>query len=257
MRIPRQGIWILCGVTVLVIQCFWGSYAGEEKEKEKGIKVGAGEMEIEATVFKAPPIRADQPMKKDHRSITRGMVCVECHEVNFDAVTTATKQFLINYRQLTNDEVWKRIEAFLPGRERFALTTVYNNEPTATTVDMVLDKDKKILYAVCEKGTEKLMHIKKNPRVCAVHYEGWTLAAGGKKEWKSVQIRGNAEVISSSDPRFSDTIDTYRLARVGKVRAPLRFDVIKLVPKTIIYFDTNLPDEKAGVYQIWERRENN
>jgi nitroimidazol reductase NimA-like FMN-containing flavoprotein (pyridoxamine 5'-phosphate oxidase superfamily) len=237
----------------LVTQCFWGSYAAEEKEKQKGVKVGAGEMDIEATVIKGSPIKADQPMSKDHPSFARGMVCVECHEVTFDAVTTATKQFVINYRQLNNDEIWKKIEAFLPGRERFALTTVYNNEPNATTIDMVLDKNKKVLYAVCEKGTEKLMHIRKNPRICAVHYEGWTLAGGGKKEWKSVQIRGNAEVIPSTDPRFNEIIDTYRLARVSKVRALLRFDVVKIVPTTIIYFDTNLPDEKTGIYQLWQR----
>jgi hypothetical protein len=36
------------------------------------------------------------------------------------------------------------------------------------------------------------------------------------------------------------------------VRAPLRFDIVKLTPTRIVYFDTNLAVEKAGVYQLWK-----
>jgi nitroimidazol reductase NimA-like FMN-containing flavoprotein (pyridoxamine 5'-phosphate oxidase superfamily) len=224
-----------------------------EKEQHQQLKVGAGEMGVEATVVEGPPIKADQVLTKDHPKYARGMACVECHKVAFDGVTTSTRQFMLNFPQLNNAAVWKKIEMFLPGRERFVLTTVYNNEPTATTVDMVLDKDKKVFYVVCEKGTEKLFQIKKNPHICAVHYEGWTVAGGGKKEWKSVQMKGTAKVIPSSDKRFGELLDKYHLVRVSKVRAPLRFDMLEITPSTIVYFDTNLADEKAGVYQQWKR----
>jgi nitroimidazol reductase NimA-like FMN-containing flavoprotein (pyridoxamine 5'-phosphate oxidase superfamily) len=160
---------------------------------------------------------------------------------------------MLNFPQLKNAEVWKKIEAFLPGRESFVLTTVYNNEPTATTIDMVLDKENKVLYAVCEKGTEKLFQMQQNPRACAVHYDGWTVAGGGKKEWRSVQIKGTAKVISSSDKQFNELLDKYHLVRVSKVRAPLRFDIVKLTATKIVYFDTNLAEENAGVYQLWKR----
>ena len=137
-------------------------------------------MGVEATVIEGPPIKADQLLTKEHPEYARGMVCVECHQVAFDALTSSTRQFTLNYPQLSNEEVWERIEAFLPGRERFVLTTVYNNEPTATTVDMVLDRDEKVFYVMCEKGTEKLMQIEQNPRICAVHFAGWTLARQSK-----------------------------------------------------------------------------
>jgi nitroimidazol reductase NimA-like FMN-containing flavoprotein (pyridoxamine 5'-phosphate oxidase superfamily) len=228
----------------------YGFAAGNEQQQ---IKAGAGETGAEATIVPGTPIKADQVLTKDHPQYARGMACVECHQVAFDGVTTSTKQFMLNFPQLKNAEVWKKIEAFLPGRERFVLTTVYNNEPAATTIDMVLDKEKKVLYAVCEKGTEKLFQMKQNPRVCAVHYEGWTVAGGGKKEWRSVQVKGTAEVISSSDKRFNELLDKYHLVRVSKVRAPLRFDIVKLTPTKIVYFDTNLAEAKAGVYQLWER----
>jgi uncharacterized pyridoxamine 5'-phosphate oxidase family protein len=251
---PVQVIFFVALFTCLVSTAL----AGGDKQYKK-IDVGAGEMGIKATVIEGPPIKADQVLTEDHPEYARGMVCVECHEIAFDAITTSTKIFLTNYKQLPNNEVWKKIETFLPGRERFVLTTVYNNEPTATTVDMVLDRDEKCLYVLCEKGTEKLMHIQQNPRVCAVHFKGWTLAEAErdknlKKEWISVQIRGNAEVIPPSDPQFGKLVGKYKPVRVTPQRATLRFDVVRITPTSAVYFDTNLPDEKFGVYQHWERK---
>jgi uncharacterized pyridoxamine 5'-phosphate oxidase family protein len=205
------------------------------------------------TIQEGRPIASNEVMSPKHPPFARGMVCVECHKVTFDAVTSSTRQYLNNYPQLQNEAIWKKIEAFLPGRERFALSTVYNNEPTATTVDMVLDKDEKVFYVVCEKGTEKLYQIKQNPKISAVHYAGWTVAGGGKKEWKSVQVRGAAEVIPSGDARYGTIIDKYHLARLSRERAVLRFDLIRITPLEIVYFDTNLADENAGIYQRWER----
>jgi nitroimidazol reductase NimA-like FMN-containing flavoprotein (pyridoxamine 5'-phosphate oxidase superfamily) len=251
MSIQQKKSWLGSWMIVMVLLC--AAFYSFAAENEQQIKAGAGETGVEATIVPGPPIKADQVLTKDHPQYARGMACVECHKVAFDGVTTSTKQFLLNFSQLKNAEVWNKIEAFLPGRERFVLTTVYNNEPTATTIDMVLDKDQKVLYAVCEKGTEKLFQINKNPSVSAVHYEGWTVAGGGKKEWKSVQMKGTAEVISSSDKRFAELLEKYHLVRVSKVRAPLRFDIVKLTPTQIVYFDTNLTEEKAGVYQLWKR----
>lgn len=230
-----------------------------EKPAPKAVSVGAGEMGVEAVVIEGGPIKADQVLTPDHPPYARGMVCVECHQVAFDAVTSSTKQFMLNYPQLPNEEVWKKIEALLPGRERFVLTTVYNNEPTATTVDMVLDRDEKCLYVLCEKGTEKLMHIRENPKICAVHYKGWTVAEArqnksARQEWMSVQIRGKAQVIPPGDPQFDALVAKYKPVRVTPQRAALRFDVVRITPTSAVYFDTNLSGEKFGIYQQWERK---
>ncbi len=262
MSMGLKRTYLFYGLTaVVVLSLLNTSFAGEEKQYKK-IDVGAGEMGVGATVIEGAPIKADQVLTKDHPEYARGMVCVECHQVTFDAITSSTKMFTLNYPQLTNDEVWKRIEAFLPGRERFVLTTVYNNEPTATTVDMVLDTNEKCLYVLCEKGTEKLMHIKKNPKVCAVHFKGWTLAEAKqnknlKKEWISVQIKGNAEVIPPSDPQFGELLEKYKPVRVTPKRAVLRFDIVKITLASAIYFDTNLAGEKYGLYQYWGRKDQN
>jgi len=226
--------------------------AGQETAPAQA-KSSSGKAGEACTIQEGQPITSGQVMSQKHPPYGRGMVCVECHKVTFDAVTSSTRQYLNNYPQLPNEEVWKKIEAFLPGRERFALATVYNNEPTATTVDMVLDKNEKVFYVVCEKGTKKLYQIKQNPKISAVHYAGWTVAGGGKKEWKSVQVRGTAEVILSGDARYGTIIDKYHLARLSRERAVLRFDLIRITPSDIVYFDTNLTDENAGIYQRWER----
>ena len=242
--------------------------AAANNERPQGRNVGAGELGVEAIVYDAQAISSDMVKDDGHINYQRGMVCAECHHVTFDLATTATKQFTNNFPQLTNDEIWEKIEAFLPGRERFALTTSYNGEPTATTVDMVLDKEEKVLYVVSEKGTEKLLHIRKNPNISAVRFLGWTVADGGKKEWRSTQIKGTAEIIEYDDPRFDELLTRYNLVRMTKERAHLRFDLIRITPTQIYYFDTTLSANSANsdysvdsadagdrlsVYQLWQR----
>jgi len=244
---------LMGGGCIVFLMIFFSCIGIKERATSKTIKVGKGEMGIEAIVKEGPPIRADQVLTKDHPPYARGMVCVECHKVVFDAVTTSTKQFLLNFPSLPKDKIWKKIEEFLPGRERFVLATSYKGEPTATTMDMVLDREDKVLYAICEIGTEKLFHIMENPIVSAVHYEGWTLAHDGPKRWRSVQIKAKAELITPEDPNFFEYLDRYHLARLTKERAKRRMYIVKLIPLKIIYFDTDLSKQNYSCYQLWER----
>lgn len=221
-----------------------------------GVNVGGGERGIEAYIVEGPPITPTAAASSKHRTFARGMVCVECHKVEFpvDSTATATKQLAASARQLSQEEIWDMIVRFLPGRERFALTTANGDEPLATTVDMVLDKDERVLYVVSEVGTEKLNQIRRNPKVGAVRFQGWTVAERGKQEWRSTQIRGKAEVIPSSDPRFLPLVNKYQLVRLTPERAVRRFDLIRITPEQIWYFDTELSGEpNAAVYQLWKR----
>jgi len=227
-------------------------------EKKEGINVGPGEMGFDGVIVEGPPITADQVMSDSHATYPRGMTCAECHSVDFDIdfVTTASKQFVNNFANLEQAEIWEKVEAFLPGRERFAIATVEDNMPTATTVDMVLDQEQKAFYVVSERGTEKLLQLRKNPNISAVRFAGWTVAEGGPKQWRSVQLKGTAEVIESTDPRFGDILDKYNLVRVGKERAFRRFDIIKVTPRQIYYFDTTLGADGYSPYQLWLREGN-
>jgi nitroimidazol reductase NimA-like FMN-containing flavoprotein (pyridoxamine 5'-phosphate oxidase superfamily) len=221
----------------------------------EGINVGVGEQGIAGVIVPGPPITANDFMSKKHRDFPKGMTCAECHDVTFnavDSVASATRQMARSDMQLSQEQIWAKIVEFLPGRERFALTTAIDNKPLATTVDMVLDKEEKVLYVVSEVGTEKLLQIRRNPNISAVHFAGWTLAEGGPKLWRSTQVNGTAEVIPSSDPRFSVAVEKYNLVRVTKERSVRRFDLIRIQPEQIWYFDTTL-GEGYAVYQQWKR----
>jgi nitroimidazol reductase NimA-like FMN-containing flavoprotein (pyridoxamine 5'-phosphate oxidase superfamily) len=243
-----------CGVSLLVAAGILQAGMHDQAKNREGIFVGGGERGIEAVVIPGPPIVAEDVMSAEHMSYARGMTCAECHNVTFDGTTSATEQFMANFPQLENDAVWEKIVTFLPGRERFAITTVSSdNEPLATTVDMVLDKDDQVLYVVSEKGTEKLMQLRKNPAIGAVRFKGWTVAERGKQEWRSVQIRGTAEILDSSDPMFMELLERYNLVRLTEARAVRRFDLIRVTPKQIYYFDTELSADSYSPYQVWNR----
>lgn len=220
------------------------------------LNVGPGEMGIDALIVDGPPITADQVMSPGHARYPRGMTCAECHQVKFDGVdvvTTASQQFQRNFGELSQEEIWAKVVSFLPGRERFAIATVDGDAPTATTVDMVLDPQERVFHVVSEVGTEKLLQLRKNPKISAVRFQGWTLAEGGAKQWTSVQVKGSAELITSADPRFLPTLEKYNLVRVTKERAVRRFDIIRITPREIVYFDTTLSASDLSPYQFWFR----
>lgn len=202
-----------------------------------------------------PPITPNQVRSADHPRFPPGWTCAECHNVSFgtDFVSTASRQYWNNYGRLGNDQIWERVVKFLPGRERFAMATVHRNRPTNTTIDFVLDRDEKVFYAVSELGTEKLFHLKRNPNISAVRADGWTVAEGGARQWASVQISGTSEVITAKDPRFLPLLRKYKLVRISEERAVRRFDIQRITPTDIVYFDTTLLAEGLSAYQYWSR----
>ena len=62
-----------------------------------------------------------------------------------------------------------------------------------------------------------------------------------------------ANIIRNDDPLFDEFLDEYNLVRMGKERAHLRFDLIRVKPLEIYYFDTTLGADGLSVYQLWTR----
>jgi nitroimidazol reductase NimA-like FMN-containing flavoprotein (pyridoxamine 5'-phosphate oxidase superfamily) len=206
-------------------------------------------------VVPGPAITPNQVRGPDHPHFPPGWTCSECHAVAFgtNVISTASRQYWNNYTHLDNDQIWARVLKALPGRERFSMATVYRDRPTNTTIDFVLDQDEKVFYAVSEKGTEKLSHLKRNPNISAVRADGWTVAEGGAKQWFSIQIDGTSEVITSKDERFMAILKKYALARISEERAIRRFDIQRITPRHIVFFDTTLLTEGISPYQYWSR----
>jgi nitroimidazol reductase NimA-like FMN-containing flavoprotein (pyridoxamine 5'-phosphate oxidase superfamily) len=208
-------------------------------------------------IVPGPALTPQQVKSALHPRYPAGWTCAECHDVSFgvDFVSSASKQYANNFESLPQQAIWERIVQFLPGRERFAMATSHEGRPVATTVDMVLDKDEKVFYIVSEKGTEKLMQLQRNPNFSAVRADGWTVAAGGARQWISVQVSGQAELISATDPRFLPTLEKYSLVRLSKERAVRRFDIQRVTPQEIVLFDTTLLKDGQSPYQYWKRPE--
>ncbi|MCU0757597.1 MAG: pyridoxamine 5'-phosphate oxidase family protein [Steroidobacteraceae bacterium] len=206
-------------------------------------------------IVPGPPITPQQVKSARHPRYPAGWTCAECHDVSFgvDFVSSASRQYANNFAALPQEAIWERIVQFLPGRERFAMATAHEGRPVATTVDMVLDKEEKVFYIVSEKGTEKLMQLKENPQFSAVRADGWTVAAGGARQWVSVQVNGEAELIGAQDPRFLPTLEKYSLVRISKERAVRRFDIQRVTPREIVLFDTTLLKDGQSPYQYWNR----
>lgn len=215
----------------------------------------APEIATDGVIVPGPALTPEQVRGPGHPRYPRGWTCSECHDVSFgvDFVSTASRQYLNNFGAMPNDQIWERIVRFLPGRERFVMATVHEGRPTATTVDMVLDQEEKMLYVVSEKGTEKLLQLQVNPNVSAVRNEGWSVAAGGARQWISTQINGQVELISADDKRFLPILEKYNLVRISPERAVRRFDIQRVIPQEIVYFDTTLESQGFSIYQYWRR----
>ena len=210
-------------------------------------------------------IKADAKQPSTHPDTEMSVTCSECHEVKYDAVSTATKTWINNYSQMPKDELWKRISEFLPYRQRFVMATVGSTGiwpfkkyyPTATTADFTLVPDERIIICSNEKGTEKMSELDKNPMVSMVHYEG---AIEGPVEptnryWKSVQVFGKATMYESDHPEFNILAEKYHFYRIRNERAYKRMVMTKIDIERIIYFDSTLMKEGYSPYQLWTNDE--
>lgn len=213
----------------------------------------------DARIVPGPTLEPDARLHKGHMKPAPGVVCVECHDIDYgtDATTSATRMYINNGQQLSQEQIWGGIETFLPGRERFVLATSADDHPVATTVDMMLDRDERVFYVISEVGTEKLLQLRRNPAISAVHYDlgSWSVENGGAKIWSSVQVNGTAEVIPASDPRFAAMLERYKLVRLSSERAARRINVVRVTPRQIVYFNTALAASGYAVYQLWQREE--
>jgi len=95
-------------------------------------------------------------------------------------------------------EIIKVIGGVKEKSKTYVLGTCLNNTPLTTTAEFTLDPEKMVLYGFHEMGTEKLIHIKANPKVSLnwhVEFETFT-------DFLCVQIIGHAELIDGSSDAF-------------------------------------------------------
>ncbi len=271
MKNARQFFVLAIGVCLLAGFC--GLLSAQEKAKQ------APEVTPPA---KAQAIDAEAEIESTHPEVEPGLTCNDCHEIKYDAKTTATQVHLyeespgyakgegVMTRERTWQEIFKVIGGIKHDSKTYVLGTSVNNVPLTTTCEWTLDPKTKILYGFHEKGTEKLKHITANPKVSMNYHEEFDSETFA--QYLCVQIKGQASLIEGTDPVFDKILIEllpYEFgARVPKNATPdvreqkLKqfrdmargaFVISKIIPKQITILNKNFSKEGFRLYQRWTR----
>jgi len=180
-----------------------------------GIAAGKTEKQTPAQAPEAKSIQVGEQASDTHPEIEEGLSCNDCHEIKLDANTAATQVWLTgespgraeNEGVLKGEIVWESIVEVLGEKKKkktFVLATCLNNTPLSTTADFTLDPEAHMLYGFHEKGTEKLIHMKNNPKVSL----NWHREFESFDDFLCVQVKGKAALIESGSPEFEKILTT-------------------------------------------------
>ena len=175
----------------------------------------------------AKAIDAYVEISSDHPEFEEGVTCNDCHEIKLDANTTATQVWLSGESPgraagegvMPEDKLLEVIKKVMGGikeeSKTYVLGTSLNNVPLTTTAEFTLDPEKMMLYGFHEMGTQKLLHIKANPKVSLnwhVEFETFT-------DFLCVQVIGHAELIEGDNKEFEKIMIDF-LPYEGGARVP-------------------------------------
>jgi nitroimidazol reductase NimA-like FMN-containing flavoprotein (pyridoxamine 5'-phosphate oxidase superfamily) len=194
-----------------------------------------------------------------------------------DAMSTATlKVWLTGKGDMPKELLWKHISEVLGGKggkKTYVLATSMDNIPLSTTIEFAVDPDKKVLYGFAEKGTEKLIHIKNNPKVSLNWHEEFM---NDFSKSLCVQIRGTAELFEGDSPEMNEAISVYpyqymiwnfiqpRNAATTLLVEPLqkamahvissKMMMVKITMEQVVITDRSLTAKGYRSRQLWRRR---
>ena len=175
----------------------------------------------------AKAIDAYVEISLDHPEFEEGVTCNDCHEIKLDANTTATQVWLSGESPgrvagegvMPQDKLLEVIKKVMGGvkaeSKTYVLGTSLNNVPLTTTAEFTLDSEKMVLYGFHEMGTQKLIHIKANPKVSL----NWQVEFETFTDFLCVQVIGNAELMEGDNKEFERIMIDF-LPYEGGARVP-------------------------------------
>ena len=192
---------MLIALTLACVAAFFFSTANA-KEKKQPVQEN-----------KAKAIETTTQKTSNHPEIPEGVSCNDCHEMKLDANTTATKVWLegdtpgkkAGEGVMPKEKVWEEFNKMIGNKKNtrtFIIATSLNNVPLSTTAEFALNPEKKVLYGLHEKGTEKLVHMQNNPKVSL----NWHKEFEGFADFRCCQIRGHVELLDASNPEFEQAL---------------------------------------------------
>lgn len=252
-------------------------FANTDASGESPAKVETAVAEIEK---KAETIDAADELGSGHPETEPGMSCSDCHEIKYDAKTTATQAYLYedspgfskNEGVMKKERIWEEIVKAIGGLKHdsktYILATCVNNEPLTTTCEWTLDPKTGKLYGFHENGTEKLKHIAVNPKVSMNYHKEFDSATFSG--FLCVQIKGKARLIKGDDPLYEkamiellpyefgarvpkDATPEQREERLRLYRQGVKndFTLTEISPERITIANANFRKEGFRVYQRW------
>jgi len=193
-----------------------------------------------------------------------------------DAKSTATFKWVSGKGEMPKEALWNHIAKVLSGTEgkrTYVLATSMDNIPLSTTIEFYLDPGKQVMYGFAEKGTEKLIHIKNNPKVSLNWHEEFM---NDFSKTLCIQIRGTAKLFEGDCPEMNEALKFYRYqymlwnflptrnAPTALMVEPLQkamvqviksnIMLIKVTVEQVVLTDEHLRAQGYRPRQLWRRR---
>jgi uncharacterized protein YhbP (UPF0306 family) len=195
-----------------------------------------------------PPIVLGAKMPAEHQEIET-VACMECHQINVDTVSTATQRFLKRPGLLEKEELWQEIVTFFGERQSCVLATAINNQPYVTTIDFALDPEKRVMYALSEKGTRKLSQIRMNPSVALEYHQPRDMQT---KVFRCLQMLGEARTFSADDAQFDEGLRIFK-PQIDEEMIKRGMDMTCFTPRAILFYDNLRKERDLNIFQLWQR----
>ncbi len=274
----RSSILIL--LLIIAVICVFTASTISANSEPAAVKTVKVETVSSEKAPKAVIIDNADEVGSGHPEVEPGFSCNDCHEINYDAKTTATQVYLYDdspgYSKdegvMKKERIWAEVEKAIGGLKHdsktYILATCINNEPLTTTCEWTLDPKTKKLYGFHENGTEKLRHIAANPKVSMNYHKEFDSATFAG--FLCVQIKGKARLIKGDDPMYEkimvallpyefgarvpkDATPEQREERLKLYRQGVKndFTLTEITPERVTIANANFRKEGFRVYQRW------
>lgn len=137
---------------------------------------------------------------------------------------------------LEQEELYKRIEAFILFHNALALATGYMDEVRCTPVE---SNDYNHAFYLFSEGGEKFRYLEKKNNVSASIFDSYH----GFGKIHSLQITGKASILEEDDEEFSSACEKKGLNRTAIKKMSLEFHFIKITPSKYEFLGSDLKKE--------------
>ncbi len=152
-------------------------------------------------------------------------------------------------KQMSNDEIERRIAVFIKNHNMCVLCTARDNIPRATPIEYWADGT--TIYIFADPGSKR-ENIKANPKVSVGIFDPFV----GSLSVKGMQITGEATLLTDDNPEYNEALIIHRREQVGEDIGDFKprqgGTVIKVEAKKIEFIDITLKLEGYDLRYVLE-----